>query len=201
MALGRVIEAEEKLAALMEKRKEHEQLAGARGDGGGVVEALLSGRSLAGGPAVSEEDQKLRELRAEVAALRKARERLTAQVIPGRKERVGYAEKAVEEAVRSVLAASGAAEALMQGLPELEAQVVARRIALCAVIGHLPDSGRGDAAAQEAREYLSNNSILPSPDGVVLSAFAAHPERARWESAIEGLSRNAEARLPKEEGH
>jgi len=179
--------AERKIADLGKKRAQSDRAEGE------LVEALLVGRPLAE-TRVAADERDLAGLDAEVAALKKARDRLRLS-IEDKRSAVDVAELRVAVAVRDVVTAS--IDRLMKGAAELQGELVRRRLALHAVLGVVSghEAGRGDAA-RAATMFLADAVLPGPPDFPMPPQYAMHAELARWEAAVEVLHRSADAPLP-----
>jgi chromosome segregation ATPase len=179
LASRRLRETEEEVEALERKRARPDM---ALASASALVESVMDGRSLAAGAeAVGDRE---RRLRAEVEALRSARDRLTRELAPSLRGRLEFAEVKVEEAARGVITSSGAVAKLMEGLTELSAEVMRRKSGLSFALGLMK---RGPAW-----EQVSSAVYDAKPPSVMLDE---HPERARWKAWLSRLQADAGAQL------
>jgi len=191
VAQKRLWDVERRISDLGRKRSQSDRAEGE------LVEALLVGRPLAETRAAADE-RDLAGLDAEVAALKKARDRLRL-AIEDKRSAVDVAELRVAGAARDVVATS--IDRLMKGAAELQAELVRRRLALHAALGFVSgrEAGRSDAA-RSATTFMGD-AVLPGlPDFPMPPQYATHSELKRWEAAVEALHRDADAPLTSKEG-
>jgi len=161
--------------------------------GDDAIRAILRGDSSEPGPSPAEQARhELGALQSQLDALRRARQ-VADDEIGRRKEALALAEMRVRRMAAGVLRASGAAERLLQGLAELQEQVVQRRLGLRFLLeaGAIPD---GEIAAVET---LLDSSALPAPASRGdYYDWAKHPTMTAWTAALKALASDPDARLP-----
>ncbi len=164
----------------------------ARDDGAELVDALLAGRGDGGVAVLADRGAKTQRIRAELKTLANAGDRLE-RIRSDRANSAVLAEEAVRSSARKVLASSGVAEELMDGLAEMEAEIIRRRSSLSALLRHLQGERAADEVVKQAMP-LFRSVVLPTL-GAVHPSFAqvVGAAEARWSSTIEGLSRDADA--------
>jgi DNA repair exonuclease SbcCD ATPase subunit len=154
--------------------------------------------SLTAGGAVLEVERSPRAVaESEIAALEGSREQLRRAIetaereVENRKRAVEHARLRAHRAAVEVLKTSGAAARLLEGLADLQEQVVRRRVALrfLATFKAIPQS---EQAAVDA--LLSGDRELPGLPGY--GNWRNHPTHAAYYDALALLERDADARLP-----
>jgi chromosome segregation ATPase len=157
-----------------------------------VLSALATGSAVeARSPRALAEDE-IRVLEESREQLRRALETGEREVAQ-RKNAIVTAEAHVKRMAAAVLRASGATERLLEGLLDLERQVVERRLGLAFLLRH----GAVPVADKAAVERILDGYGLPtraaSSDH---SGWGRHPVTNAWEAALKALATDPDARLP-----
>jgi hypothetical protein len=98
------------------------------------------------------------------------------------------------EAAEEALWASGAAARLIDGLADLQAEIARRRLGLMFLLRHLPHERNAAQKLSRRRRYCAPIGCLRLTGWLPL--WDGHPEVTRWQEALSGLIRDAEAQLP-----
>ncbi len=131
------------------------------------------------------------ELEREIEGWRDAEEKCEAE-IPARRQALLWAERATQAEVERVVKNNNLASKLMDGLADLEAEVIRRRVAL----RHLLFKGMiADADHAAINFHLQNNTLLPGGEGSLL-CFMDHPAEIELRNTIDALMHDADASLP-----
>lgn len=150
--------------------------------GGDVLEVERSPRAKA--------QAEVETLEASLASVRRARD-VAEQEVERRKSAIGLAEMRVKRMAAAVLRASGATERLLEGLLDLERQVVERRLGLAFL---LRGDGIPPALVAEVGKLL-DGCALPSR-AAAIDHWGRDPAMTAWTSALKALERDPDARLP-----
>ncbi len=154
------------------------------------VAAVLAGSDIDFGKPARDARMREAELEREIEGWREAEEKCEAE-IPARRQALEWAEYATQAAAQCVVKNTDIASKLMDGLADLEAEIIRRRVAL----RYLLFKGMiGDADRAVVNAHLRNN-ILPGGEGS-LSCFTGHPAETELRNVIDALKRDADAPLP-----
>jgi cell division septum initiation protein DivIVA len=154
------------------------------------VAAVLAGSDFEFGKPARDARMRAAELEREIESWKDAEQKCEAE-IPARRQALEWAEYATQAAAQRVVKNTNIASKLMDGLADLEAEIIRRRVAL----RYLLFKGMiGDADRAAINSHLRNN-ILPGGDGS-LSCFTDHPAETELRNTIDALKRDAGAPLP-----
>jgi hypothetical protein len=152
--------------------------------GGDVMELERSPRAKA--------EAEIEGLEASLESVRRARD-VAEREVAQRKNAIVTAEAHVKRMAAAVLRASGATERLLEGLLDLERQVVERRLGLAFLLRH----GAVPVADKAAVERILDGYGLPtraaSSDHL---GWGRHPVTNAWEAALKALATDPDAPLP-----
>jgi chromosome segregation ATPase len=139
------------------------------------------------------EAARLRELERSVATWARTKQDCTS-LIDELNHELDHADSVIVKAARAVLRESGAVERLREGLTELEAEVIRRRLGLV----YFSSSDALDVAtSNEIRQSLMSTSALPgSRHWGGRDDQAQHVAEDDWRRAFEALKQNPDADLP-----
>jgi len=114
--------------------------------------------------------------------------------IPIRKNDLDKARRAVAVAARKVMRESGAAKALMQGIEEMQAELVRRRVALRFL--QASDALNEDDAIL-VRQYLRDRDLPGGLGDTEFTNWSMNPVHHEWSLAFDALTKDPNAPLPK----